>query len=112
MGSEKRKQARYAERNKSKAAKRAMKSHESDERKHIMVKNLKMKQLKDHVIKQEERMRKYIPDRVRAIQNAPIDPQYDLKGAARIAKELARNNYRGKISLSGFGENLLNPQNP
>ena len=32
------------------------------------------------------------------------------KGAARIAKELARNNYRGKISLSGFGENLLNPQ--
>jgi tetratricopeptide (TPR) repeat protein len=102
MGSEKRKQARYAERNKSKAAKRAMKSHESDERKHIMVKNLKMKQLKDHVIKQEERMRKYIPDRVRAIQNAPIDPQYDLKGAARIARE----HYRPP----GYDEEVMNQQ--
>ena len=34
------------------------------------------------------------------------------KGAERIAKELCRNHYRGKISLSGFGENLLNPEFP
>ena len=27
-----------------------------------------------------------------------------------IAKELARNQYQGKISFSGFGENLLNPE--
>ena len=31
------------------------------------------------------------------------------KGAETIAKELGRNNYTGKISFSGFGENLLNP---
>ena len=31
------------------------------------------------------------------------------KGAEIIAKELGRNNYAGKISFSGFGENLLNP---
>ena len=34
------------------------------------------------------------------------------KGAESISKELARNYYRGKISLSGFGENLLNPEFP
>ena len=34
------------------------------------------------------------------------------KGAESISKELARNHYRGKISLSGFGENLLNPEFP
>lgn len=102
MGSEKRKQARYAERNKSKASKRAMKSHESDERKHIMVKNLKMKLLRDHVTKQEERMRRYIPDSVRAIQEAPIDPQYALKGAARGARE----HYRPP----GYDEEVMNTQ--
>ena len=32
------------------------------------------------------------------------------KGACTIATELGRNNYTGKISFSGFGENLLNPQ--
>ena len=32
------------------------------------------------------------------------------KGASTIAKELARNQYQGKISFSGFGENLLNPE--
>lgn len=32
------------------------------------------------------------------------------KGAELIAKELGRNNYSGKISFSGFGENLLNPK--
>lgn len=32
-----------------------------------------------------------------------------LKGAQTIAEELAENNYSGKISFSGFGENLLNP---
>ena len=34
------------------------------------------------------------------------------KGAESIARELSRNHYRGKISLSGFGENLLNPEFP
>jgi len=34
------------------------------------------------------------------------------KGAETIAKELGRNNYNGKISFSGFGENLLNPKFP
>ena len=33
-------------------------------------------------------------------------------GASHIARELGRNHYRGKISLSGFGENLLNPKFP
>ena len=33
-------------------------------------------------------------------------------GASHIARELGRNDYRGKISLSGFGENLLNPKFP
>ena len=32
-----------------------------------------------------------------------------VKGAQTIAEELANNQYRGKISFSGFGENLLNP---
>ena len=32
------------------------------------------------------------------------------KGAEIIAKELGRNDYNGKISFSGFGENLLNPE--
>jgi len=32
-----------------------------------------------------------------------------IKGAQTIAEELAENNYGGKISFSGFGENLLNP---
>ena len=31
-------------------------------------------------------------------------------GAKIIAMELGRNKYKGKISLSGFGENLLNPE--
>ena len=35
-----------------------------------------------------------------------------VKGATTIANELALNNYKGKISLSGFGENLLNPVFP
>jgi len=34
------------------------------------------------------------------------------KGAEAIAKELGRNNYKGKISFSGFGENFLNPKFP
>jgi radical SAM protein with 4Fe4S-binding SPASM domain len=32
-----------------------------------------------------------------------------IKGASTIAEELADNQYQGKISFSGFGENLLNP---
>ena len=32
------------------------------------------------------------------------------KGAMIIANELGRNNYKGKISFSGFGENFLNPE--
>ena len=32
------------------------------------------------------------------------------RGAELIAKELGKNNYNGKISFSGFGENLLNPK--
>ena len=31
------------------------------------------------------------------------------KGALTIAEELGENNFQGKISFSGFGENLLNP---
>ena len=31
------------------------------------------------------------------------------KGANTIAEELSKNNFKGKISFSGFGENLLNP---
>jgi radical SAM protein with 4Fe4S-binding SPASM domain len=32
-----------------------------------------------------------------------------VKGAEIIAEELGENQFRGKISFSGFGENLLNP---
>ena len=32
-----------------------------------------------------------------------------VKGAQTIAEELGENQYNGKISFSGFGENLLNP---
>ena len=32
-----------------------------------------------------------------------------VKGAKTIAEELSANQYQGKISFSGFGENLLNP---
>ena len=32
-----------------------------------------------------------------------------VKGAQTIAEELGENQYGGKISFSGFGENLLNP---
>ena len=33
-----------------------------------------------------------------------------VKGATAIADQLSKIGYRGKISLSGFGENLLNPE--
>jgi radical SAM protein with 4Fe4S-binding SPASM domain len=33
-----------------------------------------------------------------------------VKGATAIADQLGKIGYRGKISLSGFGENLLNPE--
>ena len=32
-----------------------------------------------------------------------------VKGAGIIAEELADNQYAGKVSFSGFSENLLNP---
>ena len=32
-----------------------------------------------------------------------------IKGAELIAEELSNNGFQGKISFSGFGENLLNP---
>ena len=32
-----------------------------------------------------------------------------VKGAQTIAEELGENGFNGKISFSGFGENLLNP---
>ena len=35
-----------------------------------------------------------------------------VKGANTIAEELGDNGYSGKISFSGFGENLLNPNFP
>jgi radical SAM protein with 4Fe4S-binding SPASM domain len=35
-----------------------------------------------------------------------------VKGANIIAEELSANDYKGKISFSGFGENLLNPVFP
>ena len=35
-----------------------------------------------------------------------------VKGAQTIAEELGANQYNGKISFSGFGENLLNPYFP
>ena len=35
-----------------------------------------------------------------------------VKGARTIAEELGDNQYSGKISFSGFGENLLNPDFP
>lgn len=35
-----------------------------------------------------------------------------IKGASIIAEELGANGYTGKISFSGFGENLLNPYFP
>lgn len=44
--------------------------------------------------------------------DSEVYPNRDLhltpKGADLIAKELSDNNYSGKISFSGFGENLLN----
>ena len=33
-----------------------------------------------------------------------------VKGASAIAEQLRSIRYRGKVSLSGFGENLLNPE--
>ena len=33
-----------------------------------------------------------------------------VKGASAIAEQLRSIGYRGKVSLSGFGENLLNPE--
>ena len=35
-----------------------------------------------------------------------------VKGAQTIAEELGSNGFNGKISFSGFGENLLNPYFP
>ena len=35
-----------------------------------------------------------------------------IKGAEIISEELSSNGYSGKISFSGFGENLLNPNFP
>lgn len=46
--------------------------------------------------------------------NPEVFPNRNLhmtpKGAGLIAKELARHKFIGKISFSGFGENLLNPK--
>lgn len=36
------------------------------------------------------------------------DLHLSVKGATHIATELSNNNYSGKISFSGYGENLLN----
>ena len=36
--------------------------------------------------------------------------QMTTLGASMIASELMANHYKGKISFSGFGENLLNPK--
>ena len=45
--------------------------------------------------------------------NPEVFPNRNLhmtpKGACTIATELGNNNFTGKISFSGFGENLLNP---
>lgn len=67
--------------------KRQMRTHESEERKMEMIRQMKVNQLKGHVDKQKTRMRSYIPDEIRERMKKPIDPAYNLKGAARVARE-------------------------
>lgn len=67
--------------------KREMRTHESEERKMAMIRRMKVSQLKGHFEKQEKRMSSYIPDEIRERMKKPIDPAYNLKGAARVARE-------------------------
>ena len=73
--------------NAEKEHKRAMRTHESEERRMQLVRKMKVNQLKAHMEKQFKRMSSYIPDHIRERMKKPIDPAYNLKGAARVARE-------------------------
>ncbi len=90
-----------------KERKRQMRTHESGERKMEMVKQMKVNQLKGHVEMQLKRMRSYIPDDIRERMIKPIDSAYNLKGAARAAREYYKPP--GDTSVPGDEEarNLL-----
>ena len=66
-------------------------AHESDERRVRLLKKLKVNQLQKHVDNQISRMCCYVPDEVLARKARKIDPQYDLKGAARVAREFYKD---------------------
>ena len=87
--------------------KREMRTHESEERKMAMVRRMKISQLKGHYEKQRQRMSSYIPDEIRERMKQKIDPAYDLKGAARVAREFYKPP--GDTSVAGDDEprNLL-----
>ena len=53
-----------------------------------------------HVSFVQDMTQQYFPTGISTLQ---------LREYQTIAEELANNQYRGKISFSGFGENLLNP---
>eukprot|EP01041_Mallomonas_annulata_P005661 gene5661-11423_t len=59
-------------------------ARESDERKISMLKNMEVKRLQKAVDKQIDNMRKYLPPGTK--KQIP-DPAYELKGAARPARE-------------------------
>ena len=62
-------------------------AHESEERRLRLLRKLKVLQLQKSVDAQIARMCAYVPDEVMRRKARKIDPQYDLKGAARVARE-------------------------
>lgn len=66
------------------------KARESDERKKEHLKNIELKRLQNAVRKQEEVMQQYLSPADRARMKKPMDKQYELKGAARVAREFYR----------------------
>ena len=63
------------------------KARESEERKIEMMKKLELKRLQNAVDRQRELMQNYLPAEFNKAKKQKIDPNYDLKGAARAARE-------------------------
>lgn len=71
-------------------------ARESDDRKIESLKKLELKRLQSAVAKAKEAMQSYVPPESR--KKYKIDPMYDLKGAARVAREFYRPaDYREEV---------------
>ena len=78
-----------------KRMKDSFKARDSDERRIEMMKSLEIKRLKNAVERQKIYMQSYLPLEVRERKKVKINPMYDLKGAARPARDKYQDpNYK------------------